>query len=259
MKKSYPYTIDNGMGERLTFTGLTQGPDGERAGAFGIAQPGAGPPMHVHYLQEEGAQVVRGRVGYQVLGKEPQFAGPGEVVVWPAGTAHKWWNAGDEELHMAGGAARPTTWSSTSRRCSRRRKLTAGARGSSTWPSCSRAIQRSSRCWRCQHSCVASGYDVSVYGLGALLGTYTKFKDAPPPVSRDDPQSRPPRSVGRARGALRREGLRGRWRHFRLAKKVPAGQPISVGDSLAWSASIFLARSARLGPPCAVAGTKFSV
>ena len=46
--------------------------------------------------------VVRGKLGYQVLGGEPQFAGPGELVVWPAGTAHKWWNAGNDELHMSG-------------------------------------------------------------------------------------------------------------------------------------------------------------
>ena len=52
--------------------------------------------MHVHYLQEEAARVVRGKLGYQVLGGEPQFAGPGELVVWPAGTAHKWWNAGND-------------------------------------------------------------------------------------------------------------------------------------------------------------------
>jgi mannose-6-phosphate isomerase-like protein (cupin superfamily) len=100
--RTYPYTIDNGNGELLTFTGITTGPDGERAGADGVAQPGAGPPMHVHYLQEEAARVVRGRFGYQVLGGEPQFAGPGELVVWPAGTAHKWWNAGTDELVMSG-------------------------------------------------------------------------------------------------------------------------------------------------------------
>ena len=95
MKHStYPHTIDNGNGELFTFTGVTHGPNGTRLDADGVAQPGAGPPMHVHYLQEEAARVVRGKLGYQVLGGEPQFAGPGEVVVWPAGTAHKWWNAG---------------------------------------------------------------------------------------------------------------------------------------------------------------------
>ena len=59
MSKTYPYTIDNGSGELLTFTGLTPGPGGERLGADGVAQPGAGPPMHVHYLQEEAARVVQ--------------------------------------------------------------------------------------------------------------------------------------------------------------------------------------------------------
>jgi quercetin dioxygenase-like cupin family protein len=99
---SYPYTIDNGQGEQLTFTGVTHGPDGDRVEAEGFAQPGAGPPMHVHYLQEEAARVVTGRLGYQVLGQDAQFAGPGELVVWPAGTPHKWWNAGKTELRMAG-------------------------------------------------------------------------------------------------------------------------------------------------------------
>jgi hypothetical protein len=56
--KSYPYTIANGHGEELTFTGVTHAPDGDRAEADGLAQPGAGPPMHVHYLQDEAAQVV---------------------------------------------------------------------------------------------------------------------------------------------------------------------------------------------------------
>ena len=102
MAAHYPYTIDNGKGERLTFLGVTSGPDGDRAEADGIAQPGAGPPMHVHYLQEEAARVVTGRLGYQVLGEEPKFAEAGDLVVWPAGTPHKWWNAGDTELRMTG-------------------------------------------------------------------------------------------------------------------------------------------------------------
>lgn len=100
--KRYPYTIDNGRGEQLVFTGVTQAPDGDRAGADGVAQPGAGPPMHVHYLQDEAARVVSGRLGYQILGQEPKFAEAGELVVWPAGTAHKWWNAGTTELRLTG-------------------------------------------------------------------------------------------------------------------------------------------------------------
>lgn len=84
----YPYSIDNGRGEQLTFTGVTHGPDGDRSEAEGVAQPGAGAPMHVHHLQEEAARVVTGRLGYLVLGEEAKFADAGETVVWPAGTPH---------------------------------------------------------------------------------------------------------------------------------------------------------------------------
>ncbi len=100
--RAYPYTIDNGMGEKLTFIGISRRADGEYAEAEGLAQPGSGPPMHVHHVQDEAVQVISGRLGYQVLGREPQFAGPGELVVWPAGTAHKWWNAGETELRTTG-------------------------------------------------------------------------------------------------------------------------------------------------------------
>jgi hypothetical protein len=100
--RSYPHTIDNGHGERLTFTGVRRTPEGDRLEAEGLARPGAGAPMHVHHLQEEAVRVVSGRLGYQVPGEDARFAGPGEVVVWPAGTAHKWWNAGDTDLRSTG-------------------------------------------------------------------------------------------------------------------------------------------------------------
>jgi quercetin dioxygenase-like cupin family protein len=99
--RSYPYTIDNGRGgEQLTFT-VAHGPNGPRVEAEILAQPVARVPMHVHYLQDEAARVITGRLGYQVLGEEEQFAGPGELAVWPAGTPHRWWNAGTTELRMA--------------------------------------------------------------------------------------------------------------------------------------------------------------
>src|SRR5262249_43058891 len=94
--------IDNGRGEVLTFLGVSRGLEGERALAEGIAQPGAGAPMHVHHLQEEAVQVVSGRLGHQSPGGQAQFAEPGELVVWPAGTPHKWWNAGDSVLRTTG-------------------------------------------------------------------------------------------------------------------------------------------------------------
>jgi quercetin dioxygenase-like cupin family protein len=105
--KNYPYTIDNGHGEQVTFTGTTRSPGGERLVGEGVAQPGAGAPMHVHYLQEEAVQVTGGRLGHQILGQELQFAGPGELVVWPAGTVHRWWNADNAVLRTTGWVSPP--------------------------------------------------------------------------------------------------------------------------------------------------------
>ena len=191
MNRTYPYTIDNGQGELLTFTGVTQGPSGLRVGADGVAQPGAGPPMHVHHLQDEAAQVVRGRMGYQVPGGEPQFAGPGELVVWPAGTAHKWWNAGSDELHMTGWCSPPdniefflgTLFAST--------KANGGSR-----PGLFDAAFLVTR-YRTEFAMLEVPALVNrivipiVYLLGAVLGRYRKFKDAPAPIPGDRVLSRP--------------------------------------------------------------------
>src|SRR5262249_20651619 len=85
----YPRSVENGSGERLVFLGIERTPEGERINIAGSARPGAGPPMHIHYLQDEIVTVDAGRVGYQVLGQEAKFAGPGETVTWPAGTPHR--------------------------------------------------------------------------------------------------------------------------------------------------------------------------
>lgn len=97
--RGYPHVIENGAGERLTFTGRTAGPTGERVVGEARVAPGAGPPMHVHHQQDEVFTVVRGRIGYQRAGAAPRFAGPGETVVFRAGEPHRFWNAGDDELH----------------------------------------------------------------------------------------------------------------------------------------------------------------
>lgn len=96
--REYPYTIDNGAGERLTFLRRTDDPAGGSLEGEARVAPGAGPPMHVHHLQEEGFTVIQGRIGYQVAGQEPGFAEAGETVVFPAGRAHRFWNAGEDEL-----------------------------------------------------------------------------------------------------------------------------------------------------------------
>jgi quercetin dioxygenase-like cupin family protein len=98
----YPHTIENGGGERLTFTRRGRDEHSEYVVGHNSVAPGAGPPMHVHHLQEEALTVQRGRLGYQRQGEEEQFAGPGETVIFPPGDAHRFWNAGDDELVCEG-------------------------------------------------------------------------------------------------------------------------------------------------------------
>jgi uncharacterized cupin superfamily protein len=95
---TYPHTIDNGAVERLTFLRRVPGVRGDRIEGTNAVAPGAGPMMHVHHYQDEGFTVVQGRIGYQRLGEAPQFAGPGESVTFKAGEAHRFWNAGEDEL-----------------------------------------------------------------------------------------------------------------------------------------------------------------
>ena len=180
-KRTYPYTIDNGSGELLTFTGITQGPDGERLGADGGARPGAGPPMHVHYLQEEGVRVVRGRVGYQVLGGEPQFAGPGETVVWPPGTPHKWWNAGSDELQMSGWCRPPHNIEYFLSALFASTKENGGRPG--IFDAAFLATRYRSEFAILDLPVVVRRVVIPIaYVVGKVLGKHEKFKDAPAPI-----------------------------------------------------------------------------
>jgi hypothetical protein len=54
---------------------------------------------HVHPVTEESFTVVRGRVGFRIDGRE-SIAELNQRLHVPAGVAHDWWNAGDEEAHV---------------------------------------------------------------------------------------------------------------------------------------------------------------
>ena len=94
----YPRSIDNGHGERMTFLGV----EGDRLRISSTVDPGAGPPMHVHKLQTEVIRVERGRVGYELDGSAPVFAGPGDTLTFEPGVVHRFWNAGDDEFTLTG-------------------------------------------------------------------------------------------------------------------------------------------------------------
>ena len=99
---TYPRTIENGAGERLIFRARRRDERGEYVEGGNVVAPGAGPPMHVHHLQEESLTVEKGTMGYQRRGQAAQTAGPGETVTFEPGDAHRFWNAGEEELVCTG-------------------------------------------------------------------------------------------------------------------------------------------------------------
>src|SRR5215210_7318649 len=55
---------------------------------------------HVHPSFSERFEVISGRVGLRI-GDRQDVGGPGTVREAPAGTVHDWWNAGDDEAHVA--------------------------------------------------------------------------------------------------------------------------------------------------------------
>lgn len=99
---TYPHTIENGAGERITFLGRVATSGGDRLEIQNVVTPGAGPPMHIHHYQEEALTVEQGRIGYQRHGEPPQFAGPGDTVAFKPGEPHRFWNAGEGELRCTG-------------------------------------------------------------------------------------------------------------------------------------------------------------
>lgn len=104
---SYPHSIENGGGEKITFLRIVQGPRGETLELENEVQPGKGPPMHIHFRQAESLTVVSGKMGYQLQGGAKQFAGPGESVVFEAGKAHRFWAEGNEVLRCTGWVSPP--------------------------------------------------------------------------------------------------------------------------------------------------------
>jgi mannose-6-phosphate isomerase-like protein (cupin superfamily) len=84
-------------GERLVFHKTSAETNGEAVVVECVLQPHAAvAAAHVHPHQEERFEVLRGSVGFKV-GRKKLVAGPGQRLTVPQGTAHRFWNAGEEE------------------------------------------------------------------------------------------------------------------------------------------------------------------
>ncbi len=87
-------------GERAVARVGTEDSGGELLVADVYVRPGgAVAGEHVHPVIEESFTVMSGRVGFRLDGRE-SIARQGERLHVPAGVAHDWWNAGEEEAHI---------------------------------------------------------------------------------------------------------------------------------------------------------------
>ena len=63
-----------------------------------------GPPLHIHFREDEHTKVVAGTLSASVDGKDLVVEAGGSAC-FPKGSVHRWWNDGDEELVFEGVAA----------------------------------------------------------------------------------------------------------------------------------------------------------
>ncbi len=55
-------------------------------------------PVHIHPRQESGAEVISGRLVFEIDGAEHRL-GPGDTITIPPGTPHRFWAEGNESAH----------------------------------------------------------------------------------------------------------------------------------------------------------------
>ena len=94
-------SIENPVtGERLVFHKTSRETGGQAVVFETFVQPnGFVAAAHVHPNQEERFEILRGSVGFKI-GRKKLVAGPGQRLSIPAGTPHKFWNAGEDEAHF---------------------------------------------------------------------------------------------------------------------------------------------------------------
>jgi quercetin dioxygenase-like cupin family protein len=87
-------------GETLVFRTTSADTNGERVVVETFVEPnGAVAAAHVHPGQEERFEVLAGELEFR-LGKRKLVAKPGDRVLVPAGTPHKFRNVGDDTAHF---------------------------------------------------------------------------------------------------------------------------------------------------------------
>ncbi len=177
MQYQYPFSIETKYGEKINFLGM----EGDRLILEGFCAPMAGPGFHTHLRQDEGVTVLKGKIGYQILGQEPCYGGPGDSVTFKRGVPHRFWNAGEEELHIKGwiNPAENVVFFLTT-------LYDALNRGEKNQPEIFDGSYLSLRYKREFDAPEIPGFVKNiimpiVYRIGTLLGKYKKFEMAPKP------------------------------------------------------------------------------
>lgn len=88
------------LGDKARFLITAEDSNGEvMRGELWLKPFAQGPPLHYHPIQSETFEVMSGKLGLEVDGKK-MLLGPGEKYTIQPNIAHKWFNAGEEELFM---------------------------------------------------------------------------------------------------------------------------------------------------------------
>ena len=88
-------------GETLTITRSAVETKGEITEFIGSDEPNVGPPMHVHFMQEEKLKVEQGRMRVKTATKEFSLT-EGQEYTFAPGEAHQFWNEGDQIMRYSG-------------------------------------------------------------------------------------------------------------------------------------------------------------
>lgn len=91
----------NKNGETLIITKSAAETGGAVTEFEGFEDPGIGPPMHVHFKQEEKVKILSGNMRIKTLTKEFSLT-EGQEYIFAAGEAHQFWNEGEQTLHYCG-------------------------------------------------------------------------------------------------------------------------------------------------------------
>ena len=88
-------------GERLSLARVRRGGEQWLELKGSLPPKSEGPPLHIHFLEDEEGHVVSGTLSALLEGRRLTF-GPGESPRFPKGAKHRWWNEGDTVLQFDG-------------------------------------------------------------------------------------------------------------------------------------------------------------